>query len=56
MLEGLNGGYILVKSPKELKISDILLALDQKVKTIGCKKDSKIKWQMKCIIYNFWMS
>ena len=31
-VRGINGGYILVKSPKELKISDILLALDQKVK------------------------
>ena len=26
-VRGINGGYILVKSPKELKISDILLAL-----------------------------
>ena len=54
---GINGGYILVKSPKELKISDILLALDQKVKTIGCKKDSKKSCNgksTKCITHNFW--
>ena len=53
----INGGYILVKSPKELKISDILLALDQKVKTIGCKKDSKKSCNgksTKCITHNFW--
>ena len=56
-LRGINGGYILVKSPKELKILDILLALDQKVKTIGCKKDSKKSCNgksTKCITHNFW--
>ena len=42
---------------KELKISDILIALDQKVKTIGCKKDSKKSCNgksTKCITHNFW--
>ena len=56
-VRGINGGYILVKSPKELKISDILIALDQKVKTIGCKKDSKKSCNgksSKCITHNFW--
>ena len=56
-VRGINGGYILVKSPKELKISDILLALDQKVKTIGCKKDSKKSCNgksTKCITHHFW--
>ena len=56
-MRGINGGYILVKSPKELKILDILLALDQKVKTIGCKKDSKKSCNgksTKCITHNFW--
>ena len=40
-----------------LKISDILFALDQKVKTIGCKKDSKKSCNgksTKCITHNFW--
>ena len=56
-VRGINGGYILVKNPKELKILDILLALDQKVKTIGCKKDSKKSCNgksTKCITHNFW--
>ena len=56
-IRGINGGYILVKSPKELKILDILLALDQKVKTIGCKKNSKKSCNgksTKCITHNFW--
>ena len=56
-VRGINGGYMLVKIPKELKILDILLALDQKVKTIGCKKDSKKSCNgksTKCITHNFW--
>ena len=56
-VRGINGGYMLVKIPKELKILDILSALDQKVKTIGCKKDSKKSCNgksTKCITHNFW--
>ncbi len=56
-IRGINGGYILNKSPKDIKISEVLLALDQKVKTIGCKKDSKKSCNgksSKCITHNFW--
>ena len=56
-VRGINGGYILNKPPKDLKISDVLLALDQKVKTIGCKKDSKKSCNgksIKCITHDLW--
>ena len=56
-IRGINGGYILSKSPKDITISEVLLALDQKVKTIGCKKDSKKSCNgksTKCITHNFW--
>ena len=56
-IRGINGGYILNKSPKDIKISEVLLALDQRVKTIGCKKDSKKSCNgksSKCITHNFW--
>ena len=56
-IRGINGGYILNKSPKDIRISDVLSALDQKVKTIGCKKDSKKSCNgksSKCITHNFW--
>ena len=56
-IRGINGGYILSKSPKDITISEVLLALDQKVKTIGCKKDSKKSCNGKsseCITHNFW--
>jgi len=56
-IRGINGGYILNKSPKNIKISEVLSALDQRVKTIGCKKDSKKSCNgksTKCITHNFW--
>ena len=40
-IRGTNGGYILNKDPKEIKLSEIFLALDEKVKTMGCNKESK---------------
>ena len=40
-VRGTNGGYIISKNINDLKISDIFYALDEKVKTVGCKKESK---------------
>tara|TARA_B100000989_G_scaffold223045_1_gene170583 strand:- start:7134 stop:7556 length:423 start_codon:yes stop_codon:yes gene_type:complete len=56
-VRGINGGYILSKNPKDLKLSDILMALDQQVKTVGCKKDSKKSCNgknTKCITHYLW--
>ena len=56
-IRGNKGGYILNKKASEVKISDILLAVDEKIKTIGCKKDSKKSCNgksSKCITHNFW--
>ena len=42
---------------KELKISDIFYALDEKVKTVGCKKESKKSCNgksSKCLTHNLW--
>ena len=35
------GGYSLTKSPEEIKLSNIIEAVDEKVKTMGCKKNLK---------------
>ncbi len=56
-IRGTNGGYILNKNPNDIKISEIFLALDEKVKTIGCKRDSKKGCNgksTKCITHNLW--
>ena len=38
---GPSGGYTLSKSPEEIKLSNIIEAVDEKVKTLKCNKDSK---------------
>ena len=54
---GPSGGYILNKSPEEIKLSNIIEAVDEKVKTLKCKKDSKKGCNgksIKCITHNLW--
>jgi len=51
------GGYFLSKSPEEIKLSSIIKAVDEKVKTLGCKKESKkgcTGKSTKCITHNLW--
>ena len=54
---GINGGYVLNKKPSNIKLSEIFLAVDEKVKTIGCDKNSKKGCNgksEKCITHNLW--
>ena len=54
---GPSGGYLLSKSPQEIKLSSIIQAVDEKVKTVGCKKESKkgcTGKSIKCITHNLW--
>jgi len=54
---GPSGGYLLSKSPNDIKLSSIIKAVDEKVKTVGCKKESKkgcTGKTTKCITHNLW--
>ena len=56
-VRGKRGGYILLKKPSQIKLSDILLAVDEKIKTIGCEKNSKKGCNgrsSKCITHDLW--
>ena len=56
-IRGANGGYILEKPASQIKISNIIFAVDEKVQTLNCKKDSKRGCNhktMKCITHNLW--
>ncbi len=56
-IRGKRGGYNLNKNPNDIKISDILSAVEEKVKTIGCQKHSKKGCNgksAKCITHNLW--
>tara|TARA_B100001121_G_C18113207_1_gene355473 strand:+ start:62 stop:475 length:414 start_codon:yes stop_codon:yes gene_type:complete len=54
---GSHGGYLLEKNPKDIKISNIISAVDEEVKTLKCKRDSKKGCNgknIKCITHNLW--
>ena len=56
-IRGKKGGYTLSKKASEIKISDILLAVEEEVKTMGCQKHSKKGCNgksAKCITHNLW--
>ena len=40
-VRGAKGGYVLEHSPEDIKISNIISAVDEEVKTLNCKKESK---------------
>ena len=54
---GATGGYILEKPASEIKLSNIIFAVDEQVKTLNCKKNSKRgcnNKSTKCIAHNLW--
>ena len=56
-VRGARGGYVLEDSPEEIKISKIISAVNEEIKTLNCKKDSKKgcnNKSSKCITHNLW--
>ena len=54
---GANGGYRLEKPASEIKLSYIISAVDEEVKMLNCKKNSKKgcnNKSTKCITHNLW--
>ena len=51
------GGYVLNKPPEEIKLLSIISAVDEKIKTVKCRKESKKGCNgksIKCITHNLW--
>ena len=56
-IRGTNGGYILTRDPGQIKLSNIFSAVDEKVKTLQCKRESKRGCNgrlTKCITHYLW--
>ena len=56
-IRGTQGGYVLSKKPDEIKLTNIFYAVDEKVKTVQCKKESKKGCNgkaTKCITHDLW--
>ena len=54
---GPSGGYLLAQSPEKIKLLSIIKAVDERVKTLGCKRESKKGCNgksIKCITHNLW--
>ena len=54
---GAKGGYVLEKPASEIKISNIIFAVNEEVKTLNCNKNSKRGCNhksSKCITHNLW--
>ena len=54
---GAKGGYILEKPASEIKILNIISAVNEEVKMLNCKKESKKgcnNKSTKCITHNLW--
>ena len=56
-VRGPSGGYVLTKLPEEIKLLSIISAVDEKIKTVKCRKESKKACNgksIKCITHNLW--
>ena len=56
-IRGATGGYILDKPASEIKLSNIIFAVDEEVRMLNCKKQSKkgcTNKTTKCITHNLW--
>ena len=54
---GPHGGYVLSRAPGEIKLSSIISAVDEKIKTVKCNKESKKGCNgkpTKCITHYLW--
>ena len=54
---GAHGGYVLDKPADEIKILNIISAVEEEVKMLNCKKESKKgcnNKSSKCITHNLW--
>ena len=56
-VRGAKGGYVLDIPPEKIKISNIISAVDEEIKTLNCKKESRRgcnNKSSKCITHNLW--
>ena len=56
-VRGTQGGYVLNRKAKDIKLTNIFDAVDEKVKTVQCRKESKKGCNgraTKCLTHNLW--
>jgi len=56
-VRGVKGGYILTENPSQIKLTNIFYAVQEEIKAVHCKKESKkgcTGKSYKCITHNLW--
>ena len=56
-IRGTQGGYVLNRNPNDIKLTNIFHAVDEKLQTVQCKKESKRGCNgkaTKCLTHNLW--
>jgi Rrf2 family iron-sulfur cluster assembly transcriptional regulator len=56
-VRGARGGYVLVRRPSEVRISDIILAVDEPIKATRCKTGSQEGCRTdksRCLTHDLW--
>ena len=56
-VRGPSGGYVLSKPPEKIKLLSIINAVNEKIKTVKCRKELKKGCNgksIKCITHNLW--
>jgi len=56
-IRGKNGGYALIKAPAEIRVSDVVLALENPIKRLNCihvSKDDRCEAFDECTIKYVW--
>ena len=56
-VRGVKGGYILTQNPRQIKLANIFYAVQEEIKTVQCKRESKkgcTGKSHKCITHNLW--
>jgi len=56
-VRGPTGGYLLTRAPEKIKLLSIISAVDEKIKTVKCRRELKKGCNgksIKCITHNLW--
>ena len=56
-VRGPTGGYLLTRTPEKIKLLSIISAVDEKIKTVKCRRELKKGCNgksIKCITHNLW--
>ena len=56
-IRGPGGGYMLSRTPTHVRISDIILAVDEPIKATRCKSDSSVGCtgtKSRCLTHDLW--